>query len=93
MKVIFTGIPQDQLQEFWKPNGDKSDYQKMENPFENFTYGKQYEVHPYWSAYVESKSKLAIKVQCDTGKIIWVRTDFFVSLEDWRQHQLNKTLK
>jgi hypothetical protein len=93
MKVIFTGIPQDELQEFWKPNGSPLDYQKMENPFENFTYGKQYVVNAYWSAYVESKSKLAIKVQCDTGKMIWVRSDFFVSLEDWRQNQLNKTLK
>ncbi len=93
MKVIFIGIPQDELQEFWRPNGDKSDYQKMENPFENFTYGKQYEINPYWTLSIEDKTKIAMKVQCDTGKMIWVRTDFFVSLEDWREHQLNKTLK
>jgi hypothetical protein len=92
MKVIFIGIPQDELQEFWKPNGSQSDYQKMENPFENFTYGKQYEVNAYWSTYIENKFT-TMKVQCDTGKMIWVRTDFFVSLEDWREDQLKKTLK
>jgi hypothetical protein len=34
-----------------------------------------------------------MKVQCDSGKMIWVRTDFFVPLEDWREDQLKKTLK
>ena len=89
--MIFTGIPNDELQEFWEKNGKAPI--ELQNPFENFTYGKQYEVNTYWSISIEDKNKLVMKVQCDTGKMIWVRTDFFVSLEDWREDQLKKTLK
>ena len=82
--------PQDKKSKVNKLNAD---YQKMENPFQNFTYGKQYEINPYWTLSIENKTKIAMKVQCDSGKMIWVRTDFFVPLEDWREDQLKKTLK
>ncbi len=59
----------------------------------NLTYGKQYEALDSWNPIWKSnKDKLAMKITNDIGETIYTNPKSFVSLDEWREMQLEKTL-